>query len=185
MKKFLPFLILVFLLSVIALATYNLNEEQQKSNINANLDGSNIHFVSQKIKLPQFSLPNLYDDNDKFSKRDLRGKYSIVNFFASWCLTCRLEHDVLMRLKSEGIIDIYGVAFNDISQNTKNYLKKSGNPFKKVGRDNEGLFQRLIGLKAVPETLIIDKQGNVVMRYQGNLQDFLIDDIKKFLARQK
>jgi len=184
MKNFIPFLTLVFLISLIGLSTYNLNKKQEVEQEPQNLSDStesNLHFVKTKIILPEFSLPDLFDENQNFSKKNLLGKYSIINFFASWCTTCRAEHDVLLRLQSEGIVDLYGIAWRDIDENTKDYLKKSGNPFKIIAKDSQGLFTKITGIQAVPETLIIDPSGNVVMRYRGNLQEFSIDEIKAFL----
>ncbi len=180
MKKFLPFLTLVFLVSLIAIATYNLNKKQNPSIGN---EEYGVHFVATKIALPDFSLPNLLEEGKVFSKEDLKGKYSIINFFASWCTTCQAEHQILLRLQSEKIIDIYGVAWRDIPDNTKFYLTQSGNPFKKVGVDSGGLFSEISNLIAVPETWIVDKSGTVVMRFRGNLQDFSIDEIREFLAQ--
>lgn len=191
MKKFsdyAPFLVLIFLVCVTGISTYKINSKQQASKENASVKKDNegiSGFVKEKISLPEFSLPNLYDENKPFSKEDLIGKYSIINFFASWCTTCRAEHEILMRLKDDGIVDIYGVAWRDINQNTKDYLDKSGNPFTKVAGDNKALFTKIIGLNAVPETLIIDPEGNVILRYQGNLEDYVIADIRKFIASKK
>lgn len=186
MKNFLPLLTLIFLVSLIGISTYNLNKKEdveQDVPSAANSEEFGIHFVKTKIILPEFSLPDLFDENIEFSKKDLVGKYSLVNFFASWCTTCRAEHEILLRLKSEGIIDIYGVAWRDIDENTKSFLEKSGNPFNKVAKDSRGLFSKITGMEAVPETLIIDKKGNVVMRFKGNLQEFSLDEIREFLER--
>ena len=196
MKKFsdyTPFLVLIFLVCVTGISTYKINSKQQSSKEQSSKENAYIEkdnegisgFVKEKIALPEFSLPNLYDENKPFSKADLIGKYSIINFFASWCTTCRAEHEILMRLKDDRIADIYGVAWRDINQNTKDYLGKSGNPFTKVAGDNKALFTKIIGLNAVPETLIIDPQGNVILRYKGNLEDYVIEDIKKFIAAKK
>lgn len=185
MQKFLPFLTLLFLLSLIGFSTYKLNQKQEittETQIQETSFEPGIHFVRTNIKLPEFSLPNLFDDEENFSKKDLVGKYSIVNFFASWCATCRAEHEILLRLHDTKIVDIYGIAWNDINDNTKEFLEKNGNPFKKVASDNAGLFTKLTNITAVPETLIIDKKGNVVMRFSGNLQEFSIDEIRRFLA---
>jgi cytochrome c biogenesis protein CcmG/thiol:disulfide interchange protein DsbE len=184
MKKLLPFLTLIFLVGVIAISTYNLNKKQEtdQENLISNTDeSSNVQFIKAKILLPEFSLPDLYNDDKDFSKKNLTGKYSLINFFASWCTTCLAEHEILLRLKSENIIDIYGIAWRDIDENTKNFLKENGNPFKLVAKDSRGLFTKITGIIAVPETLIVDQNGNVVMRYRGNLQDFAIDEIKDFL----
>ncbi len=179
MQKYLPFLTLVFLISLITISTYKLSKKQEDNKPQATSD---VHFNKEKIILPEFSLPDLYAENSYFSKKDLiKKKYSLINFFASWCTTCRAEHEILLRLKSEGIIDMYGIAWRDIDENTKSYLSSSGNPFDKVAKDNAGLFTKITGIMAVPETLIIDQDGNVIMRYRGNLQDFSIDEIRNII----
>lgn len=181
MKKFLPFLILVLLVGTITLSTYKLNKKQEAPQ--GQFDESRIHFVKTKITLPEFSLADLFDENQSFSKKDLIGKYSVINFFASWCTTCRAEHEILMELQKEGIIDLYGIAWRDIDENTKKFLEKNGNPYKKTAKDGMGLFNKITGIEAIPETVIIDKEGNIVRRLQGNLQEFSIDEIKEFLQK--
>ena len=179
---------LIFLISLIGISTYNLNKKEAvepEATGASNSQKFGIHFVKTHISLPEFSLPDLFNENEEFSKKDLVGKISVVNFFASWCTTCRAEHEILLRLKSEGIVDIYGVAWRDIDENTKSLLEKSGNPYKKVAKDSRGLFTKITGLEAVPETLILDKKGNVVLRFKGNLQDFSLDEIREFVEKNR
>lgn len=183
MKKFLPFLILVFLISAIAIATYNLSETQDSAKIDD--QGNGIHFAKVNIPLPEFSLPDLFDGEGNFSKNDFNGKYSVVSFFASWCTTCKAQHDILMRLKNENIVDIYGVAWRDIDQNTRSFLENHGNPFKKTASDSRGLFTKITNLQAVPETWIVNKDGVIVMRFRGNLQEFSIPEIKNFIKENR
>ena len=192
MKKFIPFTILVILIVVIATSTYNINN---KSNRSENLSDpeswrnssneENIGFQKVNLNLPDFSIKDLYNNKIKFSKKDLLGKYSVINFFASWCTTCHAEHHLLLKLQQEKIIDIYGIAWRDIDANTKKYLEENQNPYKKVATDSIGLFTKIAKVEAVPETWIIDKNGNVVMRYYGNLQEFSIDEIKDFLLSKQ
>ncbi len=187
MKKFLPFLVLLFLVGLIGVSTYKLGQKDspaEQENIGeSNPQDLGVHFVKTNISLPEFSLPDLFNEEAEFSKKELVGKYSIINFFASWCTTCRAEHEILLALKSKNIIDIYGVAWHDIDENTKDFLKNVGNPYTKVAKDNRGLFTKMIGLEAIPETVIIDKRGNVVMRFKGNLQEFSIEEIEEFLKK--
>ncbi len=180
LSNFTPFFLLIFLLAVVGFATYKISQKQEieRQEISQNFDS---RFVKEKIILADFSLPDLFQEEAFFSKKDLRGKYSLINFFASWCTTCRAEHAALMRLKSDRIIDIYGIAWRDINQNTKAYLATSGNPFTKVAADNQGLFTKLINIQAVPETLLINAEGDVVWRYRGNLEETAIEEIKDFL----
>jgi cytochrome c biogenesis protein CcmG/thiol:disulfide interchange protein DsbE len=184
MKKFLPFLILIFLVSFIGFSTYKLGKKQQivqDTNLISKTYETNFRFVRTKIILPEFSLPDLYDQNQSFSKKDLIKKYSIVNFFASWCVTCHAEHQILLHLHDKEIIDIYGIAWRDIDTNTRQYLQKNGNPFKKIAKDSKGFFTEIAGIASIPQTMIIDPKGNVVMRYSGNLGEFSISEIWQFL----
>lgn len=183
-SRFLPLFVLIFLVGVIAFATYKIAKKQdiQLQNISENFDS---HFIKKKIALPEFSLPDLYDEDGSFSKKDLVGKkYSLINLFASWCTTCRAEHEILMRLKDERIVDVYGVAWHDINQNTKDYLASEGNPFTKVAADNQALFSKFVGTEAVPETLLINEDGEVVWIYRGNLEERAVDQIKSFLRNE-
>ena len=187
LSHFTPFFLLVFLISIIGISTYKINAKQQikqESSIEEDVIETSF-FEKEDILLPEFTLPNLHNQNDVFSKQDLLGQYSVINFFASWCTTCRAEHDDLMRLKDEGIIDIYGVAWRDINDNTKVYLEENGNPFVKTASDGKALFTKIIGIKAVPETLIVNPEGRVVLRYRGNLDDFTINEIRRFVATKK
>lgn len=183
MKKFLPFLVLISLVLVIALATYRLNQKQEV-NLDKSEEVPTIHFVAAKLRLPEFSLSDLFNEDLDFSLKDLKGKYSLVNFFASWCTTCHAEHQVLLRLQAEKVIDIYGVAWRDIDENTKSYLAQNGNPYQKVAKDGTGLFTKIAGISAVPESFIVDPEGKVVMRYKGNLQEFSIDEIRDWLGKK-
>jgi cytochrome c biogenesis protein CcmG/thiol:disulfide interchange protein DsbE len=183
-KKYLPFLTLIFLVSLIAFSIYKLNSRQQ-GEIGGSNNEPDINFAKVSIALPDFSLPDLFDKDAQFEKENLLGHYSLVNLFASWCTTCHAEHEILLQLKAENIIDIYGIAWRDIESKTKKYLATAGNPFKRVAKDSGGLFTKMTGLNAIPETWIVDPQGTVVMRFRGNLQSFNIDEIKKFLAAAK
>jgi len=186
MKNFVPFLTLVFLVGVIAVSTYNLNQKQVAKQDFAGVETGekiSVRFKKVQISLPEFSLSNLYDEDKTFSKNDLVGQYSLINFFASWCTTCRAEHETLLRLHDEKIIKMYGIAWRDIDEKTKDYLKESGNPFDVVAKDSRGLFTKITGIEAVPETLIVDEKGNVVLRYQGNLQEFMIDEIRELTKK--
>lgn len=189
LKSISPFLALIFFVGLIGFSTYNLGKKKISPNQeimeDSNPQDFGIHFKKVNILLPEFSLPDLFDEEKDFSKKDLTGKFSIVNFFASWCTTCKAEHEILLALKNKKIADIYGVAWHDIDENTKSFLEKSGNPYTKVAKDNRGLFSKIIGLEAVPETLIVDKEGRAVMRFRGNLQEFSIDEIEQFIKKNQ
>lgn len=197
MNKFIPLAILFVVIFLIAIATRNLSNKQSDNATNSQEisssqndeeigekkedGGSDINFSEVEIDLPEFSIPDLLDSSKTFSKKDLIGKYTIINVFASWCSTCRMEHEVLIRMQTEAIADLYGIAWRDIDKNTVKYLQQNGNPFSKVGADNKGIFSKIINLEAVPETWLINPKGKIVLRLKGNLQEFSGDEIKRYI----
>jgi cytochrome c biogenesis protein CcmG/thiol:disulfide interchange protein DsbE len=146
---------------------------------------SQLSFTKVNFPFPDFSLPNLYEPETLISKKDLLGKYFIVNFFASWCTTCIAEHQILFNLQRQNFVDIYGIAWQDLNENTIKFLKEKGNPYSKVLADGKGEFSKNTDLQAVPETWLIDPKGNVVLRWQGNLQDFAIEELEKYIRLNK
>jgi len=194
MKKFIPLGILLLFIYLISLAIYNLNQKQNpdsqeitEQEVSSDSDNSksdldeDINFSSVKFELPEFSIPELYDKSKNFTKKDLKGKYTIVNFFASWCSTCHAEHDILLKLQSEAIADLYGITWRDIDENTIKYLQQNGNPYSKVGTDSKAIFTEIANIEAVPETWLVNPSGEVVLRLKGNLQEFSIDEIKRYI----
>jgi cytochrome c biogenesis protein CcmG/thiol:disulfide interchange protein DsbE len=197
MNKFIPLAILFVVIFLIAIATRNLSNKQSDNATNSQEisssqndeeigekkedGGSDINFSEVEIDLPEFSIPDLFDSSKTFSKKDLIGKYTIINVFASWCSTCRMEHEVLIRMQTEAIADLYGIAWRDIDKNTAKYLQQNGNPFSKVGTDNKGIFSKIINLEAVPETWLVNPKGKIVLRLKGNLQEFSGDEIKRYI----
>ena len=197
MNKFIPLAILFVVIFLIAIATRNLSNKQSDNATNSQEistsneeedlgerkeDGGNeINFSKVEIDLPEFSIPDLFDKGKNFSKKDLIGKYTIINFFASWCGTCRMEHDILLNLQTEAIADLYGIAWRDIDKNTEKFLQQNGNPFSKVGVDNKAIFSKIVNLEAVPETWLVNPKGKIVLRLKGNLQEFSGDEIKRYI----
>lgn len=94
----------------------------------------------------------------------------IVNFFASWCAPCTIEHPTLMQFEKDGIT-IIGIAFNDTPENITAWLKKRGNPYKSVIYDAGDGPSVDMGITGVPESFVVDAQGIVRKRFQGPLED--------------
>jgi len=187
-KHFIPFAILIALILLIIFSIIKTSNQQE---IQVSEIGESNEFsasgVRQNIKLPEFSLPDLFDENKSFSLQNLvndQKKYSLINFFASWCTTCRAEHEILLRLKDENLLDIYGIAWHDFKNNTQDFLEKNSNPFLQTALDSQGLFTRIINIKAVPETVLVDSTGTIVLRFTGNLTDDNILEIKNFLNKR-
>ena len=96
------------------------------------------------------------------------GEIVLVNFWASWCPPCRLEHPQLMELSTKGI-NILGVNIKDDEKNAKSFLDNYGNPFSAIAFDPKGRSAIDWGVTAPPETFVIDANGKVLFRFAGPL----------------
>jgi cytochrome c biogenesis protein CcmG/thiol:disulfide interchange protein DsbE len=90
-----------------------------------------------------------------FSSADLAGRRSILNFWASWCPSCREEHELLIDLAARGLAPIYGADVKDEPEHARDFLSREGNPYRAVGADDRAFLQRALGLRGVPTTFVI------------------------------
>ena len=96
------------------------------------------------------------------------GEVTLVNFWASWCPPCRVEHPRLLEMQAEGM-NIVGVNIRDQEANATRYLQEDGNPFVAVPFDPAGRTSIDWGVTAPPETFIVDGDGTVLFRFAGPL----------------
>ena len=116
------------------------------------------------------------DDAPLFGDADLRdGEVALVNFWASWCVPCRVEHPNLERLSEQGLT-IYGVNYKDKPADAGRFLDELGNPYAAIGADAPGRMGIDWGVSGVPETFVIDGQGRIVMRHAGPITQRVIDN---------
>jgi len=113
---------------------------------------------------PDFSLSQLHDAAASFSPQQMRGKVWLLNVWASWCVSCRQEHPLLVALSRENIVPIYGLDYKDKRADALNWLQNLGNPYTLSVYDVDGRVGMDYGVYGVPETYLIDKQG--VIRYK-------------------
>jgi cytochrome c biogenesis protein CcmG/thiol:disulfide interchange protein DsbE len=133
--------------------------------------------------IPQFALPPAAAGQPGLVRADLaNGKVHMVNIFASWCVPCAVEAPQLAALKAAGV-DVVGIAIRDRPEDLAVFLKRHGNPFSRIGADNDSRVQFEIGSSGVPESFVIDGKG--VIRYQhiGVIQTR--DDMDAILAAVK
>ena len=98
----------------------------------------------------------------------------LVNFWASWCAPCRVEHPQLMALKDEGL-PIYGVNYKDDADKARAFLEELGDPFAGVGADDAGRMALEWGVYGVPETFVVDGDGTVLLRFAGPITDVIME----------
>lgn len=115
---------------------------------------------------PVFSLPNLEGDSI-ITKKQLAGP-ALVNIWATWCPSCYDEHTYLNTLSGSGVV-IYGINYKDEDNAALDWLKHMHNPYKVIVSDKDGRLGIDLGVYGAPETFIIDKNGYIVFRYVGPL----------------
>ncbi|WP_428409105.1 DsbE family thiol:disulfide interchange protein [Hyphococcus sp.] len=114
--------------------------------------------------LPQFDLPAIEGMDEGFSSEELKGEVTLLNVFASWCVSCHIEHPFLMQLAEDDVIKIYGLNWKEKPGEGKAWLDRLGNPYTRVGDDQAGRVAIDLGVTGAPETFVIDKQGRVRYR---------------------
>lgn len=118
--------------------------------------------------VPDFQLAALPGaDRPGFQAAELRGKVALVNVFASWCVPCRAEHPILMRLAREPGIAIYGISYKDKAEDSVKFLRELGNPYAAIGHDESGRVGIEWGVYGVPETFIVDRDGRIRHKQVG------------------
>ena len=121
--------------------------------------------------MPPFVLASLDHDSHGFSGEDLKGNVVLLNVFASWCGSCRVEHPTLMALANGGIVPIYGVNWKDRAGDGARWLRTNKSPYVRVGEDRSGRFGNDLGVTGVPETFVIDRTGRIRYRHAGPVTD--------------
>ena len=116
---------------------------------------------------PSFSLSELHDPDKTFGPENMRGRVWLLNVWASWCVSCRQEHPVLMDLSKHGVVPIVGLDYKDDRDPAKRWLNEHGNPYVLSVWDRDGKIGIDYGVYGVPETFVIDKSGIVRMKHTG------------------
>ena len=116
---------------------------------------------------PAFDLAGL---NGKSLALDaLKGSPVVINFFASWCVPCRVEQPILMRLSQREHVPLYGIDYKDTPQDAMKLLAQFGDPYRRIGLDPDGQAGLNFGVYGVPETYVLDSTGHIRKRFVGPL----------------
>ncbi|MCG8595834.1 MAG: DsbE family thiol:disulfide interchange protein [Kiloniellales bacterium] len=114
---------------------------------------------------PDFDLPSVTGlDIPGLKTGDLTGEVILVNFFASWCVPCRVEHPVFMDLAARGDVKLVAINYRDEPADAVAWLAELGNPYSRIGADLDARTGIDWGVSGVPETYVIDSSGRI--RYQ-------------------
>ncbi len=131
--------------------------------------------------VPVFALPGLGTKDGSatvgFSSADLKDRVSLVNVFASWCIPCRAEHPLLMRLADQERLAIFGLNYKDKPADARAWIGELGNPYRRIGVDPKGRVAIDWGVYGVPETFVIGPKGRIRYKHVGPLKARDVDEV--------
>ena len=146
-------------------------------------------------EIPNFSTTNLFNKNIKLSSDNIKRnvnlatnnnvkisedaleKYTLVNFFASWCTPCRAEHHLFFEIKKNyPNVFLLGISHKDGPEDSKQYLSEEGNPYSFVGLDQDGRIALEFGVFGLPETFIVNNEGKIIFKQMGPLTEKILND---------
>ncbi len=126
-----------------------------------------------KINLKSFNGNKIYTNED-LKKND----YTLINFWASWCAPCRVEHPFLMQLSKEKKLKILGVNFKDKKINASKFLNELGNPYNDLVKDMTGKQSVNFGIYGIPESILINNETIILKKFIGPLNNQDLNYIK-------
>ena len=126
--------------------------------------------------VPDFALPLLEQPETQITNKDLLGKPYLLNVWATWCVSCRAEHETLVRLARTGKVDIYGLNWKDDRREAQTWLRQLGNPYVANIFDKKGRTAIDLGVYGAPETFVVDAQGVIHYKHAGPVTPQLISD---------
>jgi len=108
-----------------------------------------------------------------------KGKVSVVNVWASWCVPCHDEMPLLTALAKDKRLQIVGINYKDSPDNARRFLGRYGNPFSMVGADSNGRGSIEWGVYGVPETFVVGRDGTIVYKMVGPVTPANLDSVLK------
>ena len=132
---------------------------------------------------PAFRVAQLHAPDKTISPEDLKGKVWLFNVWASWCVSCRQEHPLLVELARRNVVPIIGLNYKDGRDVGMGWLNEHGDPYVLSAFDADGRIGIDFGVYGVPETFLIDKNGVIRYKHIGPLTGEAIE--QKLLPRIK
>ena len=165
--KFISLASIIFIIFVFFLALDKDNKYSTEKIVGKKIDNFTIKFLlNDKI----FTNKNLKNEN-----------YHLINIWASWCLPCKKEHPMLMKLKGEKNLEIIGVNYKDKKSNAKKFLKEMGNPYDILLSDVDGKNSITFGVFGVPESILVNREHIIIKKIIGPIGKDDYENIIKFL----
>ena len=163
--------IIVFLFIFVLLVFYN--------SLNRETNYSTDYLVGNK--LANINLKS-FDDNKIFTSEDLKkSRYTLINFWASWCAPCKIEHPILMKLSQKKNLMLLGINFKDKETQAKTFLSELGNPYDLLAKDKNGKHSVKFGIYGIPESILINKELTIIQKFVGPLSADDYENIIKII----
>jgi len=161
MRRFLPLIILLTIIALFLFGTFKKNTRVIPTPL-----------IGQEV--PLIELETIFFE--EFENKDLAdilksNKIKIINFWASWCLPCEVEHPILMGLSKKSDFVIIGINYKDSEKGSARFLNEKGNPYDVILVDDEGMLGIEMGLTGVPETFVVNQDGKIIYRIVGPINN--------------
>lgn len=146
------------------------------------LNNSNLYTPKTDVKnIPEFASKTFFKKKSLNSKDIFnKNKFYLLNIWASWCVPCRDEHPLLVKLGKSEKIEIIGLNYKDDFNNAEKFINEFGNPYSLILLDRNGTKAIEWGAIGVPETFLIYK-NKIIKRYIGPLNSKLIEEIESYI----
>ena len=132
----------------------------------------------KNIKLEHFKKDKVISD-----KELMNNNFTLINFWASWCGPCLLEHPFLLKLNDKSNLEIIGVNFKDKKINAIKFLSDHGNPYDELAKDNLGKNSVDFGIYGIPESILINKDLLIIKKFIGPISqddyEYIVKIIKE------
>lgn len=134
---------------------------------------------------PSLNLPPLEGSNTAaLTDAAMKGKLTLVNVFASWCVPCRQEHPILKELAKDSRITVVGINYKDRNDNALRFLGELGNPYKAIGVDPNGKAAIDWGVYGIPESYLVGPDGTILYKKVGPFDErSLTQDLLPAIAK--
>ena len=161
MRRFLPLIILLIIIVIFLFGTFKKNTRVIPTPL-----------IGQEV--PLMELETVFFE--EFENKDLvdilkSNKIKIINFWASWCLPCEVEHPILMGLSKKSDFVIIGINYKDTEEGSARFLSEKVNPYDLIIIDDKGKMGIEMGLTGVPDTFVVNAQGKIIYRIVGPINN--------------
>ncbi len=128
-------------------------------------------------KIENFNSKDFYTKEIRDSKILKIKDFSLINYWASWCAPCRVEHSELMQLSKKENLNIIGINFKDKKNEAEQFLKELGNPYDHLLIDQDGRFSINLGVYGIPESILLNKELKILKKFIGPLDSKRVIEI--------